>query len=59
MTNQDKGGKLGKGNQKLLPDVTASYIDGGKSLWVNLGFAAANFSILSTKKTQFNQGKTK
>ena len=29
---------MGKGNQKLLPDVTASYIGGGKSLWANLGF---------------------
>jgi hypothetical protein len=27
---------MGKGNQKPLPDVTASYTGGGKALWVNL-----------------------
>ena len=42
----DKGGNMGKGNQKLLPNVTGSYIDGGKSLWVNLRVCRDNFSIL-------------
>jgi hypothetical protein len=41
---------MGKGNQKLLLTVTARHIDGGKSLWANLGFAATNFSIFSTKE---------
>jgi hypothetical protein len=35
---------MGKGNQKLLPNVTASHIDGGKSLWETQGFAATNFN---------------
>ena len=31
--DHDKGkGKDGQGKQKLLPDVTANYADGGKSL---------------------------
>jgi hypothetical protein len=36
-------GNMGKGNQKLLPDVIASYIDGGKSLWVNLRVCSDKF----------------
>jgi hypothetical protein len=37
---------MGKGNQKPLPDVTASYTGGGKALWVNLRVCSDNFSIL-------------
>ena len=34
---------MGKGNQKPLPDVTASYTGGGKSLWVNLRVCSDKF----------------
>jgi hypothetical protein len=49
---------MGKANQAVGSGV-ASYTDGGKSLWVNLGFAATNFSSFPLGKTKFNQDKTK
>ena len=34
---------MGKGNQKLLPVVTASHLNGGKSLWANLRVCSDKF----------------
>jgi hypothetical protein len=34
---------MGKGNQKPLLDVTASYTGGGKALWVNLRVCSDKF----------------
>jgi hypothetical protein len=39
-------GNMGKGNHRLLPDVTASYIDNGKSLRANLRVCSDKFLIL-------------
>jgi len=40
---ETREGNLGKGNQKQLPDVTSSDIDGRKALWVNLRVCSDKF----------------
>jgi hypothetical protein len=50
---------MGKGNQKLLPFVTARNLDGGRSLSANLWVCSGKFLILSAKEEHNSNEGTK